>query len=138
MAFYAVINKIPKDIKLVIVGDGQEADRLKILITKLNLESRVFLKKGTYDNLKIRNYYSRSLASISLNQAGLSILQSFSYKVPFITKSNSISGGEKNNIFHGFNGFLIGDSRSEIENMIIFVANNPKKWLKWPQMHLTL
>ena len=96
----------------------------------MNIKSRVLLEKGTFNNSKINQYYSRSIASVSFNQAGLSILQSFANKVPFITKVNAISGGEINNILHGYNGFLIGDSISELEKILIHICTNPKRMRK--------
>ena len=64
-------------------------------------------------------YYEESIFSISYGQAGLSVLQALGFGVPFITKKNAISGGEKYNIKNGYNGFLIEDSLIALSNIIL-------------------
>ena len=64
-------------------------------------------------------YYKESIFSISYGQAGLSVLQALGFGVPFITKKNAISGGEKYNIKNGYNGFLIEDSLVVLSNIIL-------------------
>jgi len=44
--------------------------------------------------------------------------------VPFITKINAISGGEKSNIKNGINGFFCEDSQVSLENTVIKICNN--------------
>ena len=53
----------------------------------------------------------------SYGQAGLSVLQSFAYGVPYITCKDAISGGEHKNIVHKMNGLLFDDQYS-IEDAI--------------------
>lgn len=125
--FNSILHEIPDDIKLLFVGDGPEFEKIQFLIKKLGLNSRIILKKGTFNNKVLKNYYSKAIANISLNQAGLSVLQSFANEVPFVTRANAISGGEINNIYHGYNGFLIGKNSNELKKMLIFCSNNKKK-----------
>ena len=72
------------DIKLLIIGDGEEKRILQNLITKLHIEDKVKLigyKKNIYKYLKVSNYYistsiweGSSLAMIDAAFMGLPIL----------------------------------------------------------------
>ena len=95
-AFSEIIEVIPKSINLVIIGDGEEKENLIKLIEKLSLKKRVSMKGKITSNVDLIEYYKKALVNVSFGQAGLSVLQSFGYGVPFITKINAISGGEKN------------------------------------------
>ena len=48
---------------------------------------------------------------ISPDQAGLSVLKSFAFGVPFITKNNAITGGERLNIVNQSNGWLYNEDQ---------------------------
>ena len=47
--------------------------------------------------------------------------------VPFITKNNAITGGEKINIQDGFNGYLCDDDVESLEEYIIVICNDINK-----------
>ena len=51
-----------------------------------------------------------------MGKAGLSVLQSFAYGVPYITKIDTISGGEANNIIDNYNGIVLDNSLFCLEN----------------------
>ena len=68
------------------------------------------------DPAELEGYYKHALASISYGQAGLSVLQSFAYGVPYITKIDTISGGEANNIIDNYNGIVLDNSLFCLEN----------------------
>lgn len=123
-AFHEYINNNPKNIKtLYIIGDGEEYGFLEEYIENNNLQNNVFLL-GKIDNLQEKiSYFKKSIASISLNQAGLSVLESFSFGVPFITKENAISGGEHLNIINNKNGYLIKDTNELIKKMLYLDEN---------------
>lgn len=123
-SFYEIVNIIDKSIILTIVGDGFEAENLKKQVQKLELENRVVFKGKITDVDLLRDYYKESLASVSFGQAGLSVLQSFGYGVPFITKSNAISGGEINNIKDGYNGYFCQDSAESFQGSLLKLCTN--------------
>lgn len=123
-SFKKVICNIPLITKLYIIGSGEEEELIQKWIKDNELEYRVILagdKRGT--DLDI--YFEQAIATISPNQAGLSVLHSLSYGVPFITSSNSITGGELYNIKHGETGYLY-KSTEELESYLIELANNKK------------
>ncbi|MCF8272897.1 MAG: glycosyltransferase [Flavobacteriaceae bacterium] len=83
-AFYNVLNRLPKESKLLIVGNGPEFDILNAFIDKHNIEHRVVLYGHISDYKIIRELYSTSIASVSPGYVGLSITQSLGFGVPMI------------------------------------------------------
>ena len=104
-------------IQLDIIGDGEEKERLKELSIKLGIEENINFLGRIYSPEEKQVYFKKAIASISPKQAGLSVLESFSYGVPFIAYENAISGGEHLNIKNGFNGFLL-HSQKELANIL--------------------
>ncbi len=91
---------------LVIIGDGSEKRDIEKWVSVNKLGDFVKLKGAIYDDDELKFYYKSAIASISPNQAGLSVLSSFGYGVPFVTSVNAITGGERFNIIDGYNGYL--------------------------------
>tara|TARA_B100001094_G_scaffold325310_1_gene379428 strand:- start:705 stop:1739 length:1035 start_codon:yes stop_codon:yes gene_type:complete len=123
-AFSNVLTKIPTTINLKIIGDGHDFDLANRLITKLKLKNRVELLGRITETEKLQEHYKSALFSISFGQAGLGILQSLGYGVPFITSKDAISGGEISNIKHEFNGILCENNQASLEHSLIKYANN--------------
>lgn len=123
-AFSEIIEIIPKSINLVIIGDGEEKENLIKLIGKLSLKKRVSMKGKITSNQDLIEYYKKALVNVSFGQAGLSVLQSFGYGVPFITKTNAISGGEKTNIIQGYNGYFCEDNVESLVHLLQILSND--------------
>lgn len=124
IAFANVIDKIPNEIVLTFIGDGDEKHKLVNLVRKYKLEKRVeFINKINNSN-ELSYYYLQSLCSLSFGQAGLSILQSFGFGVPYLTKTNAISGGELYNIVDSYNGLLSTDCIKSFQKKIILFCND--------------
>jgi glycosyltransferase involved in cell wall biosynthesis len=114
-AFSKVVSNSDSKIYLYIIGEGTERSYLEKLIIDLRLENSVFMLGKLEDVNILKEYYAKSLASVSFGQAGLAVLQSMAFGVPFVTKRNAISGGEKFNIIDKFNGCLCEDN---IESLV--------------------
>lgn len=123
-AFKNIIFKIPYNISLTFVGEGTQDSLLKNLVKELELSSRVEFIGKIDKNKFLKVYYEQAIVSVSFGQSGLSVLQSFGYGVPFLTKSNSISGGEKSNIKHGFNGIFCDDKIESLEENLLKLCLN--------------
>jgi len=123
--FAEVLRQRGRDFKLYLIGDGPEREGLRTLIRDLNLTSNVILTGKIEDSCLLALYYSNALASVSFGQAGLAVLQSMAYGVPFITKVNAISGGEISNIENRKTGILCEDSELGLLNAILGVIDNP-------------
>jgi len=123
-SFSEVLDKIPSEITLTIVGDGVQKEILETLANELKLGERIdFVGKVTNTRL-LMDYYKKAILSVSFGQAGLSVLQSMGYGVPFLTKENAISGGEKSNIKNGYNGILCMDNQGSLTENLICLCND--------------
>ena len=93
------------------------SEYVKGYINENNLNQNVFMLGEINDPVLKKEYFAKSIVNISPNQAGLSVLESFSFGVPFVTKENAISGGEHLNIKHGYNGLLLKNEEELLEKM---------------------
>jgi glycosyltransferase involved in cell wall biosynthesis len=123
-AFNNIKNKINPSINLTIIGEGKTKSDLLFLVKQLNLCNRIYFEGKITDSQRLLNFYEESIVSVSYGQAGLSVLQSLGFGVPFITKFNAISGGEKTNIIDGFNGFFCDGSQYDLENKLLLLCSD--------------
>lgn len=123
-AFSNILSSIDNQINLHIIGSGIEFDSLVKLVIELNITDRVIFKGKIEDQNILANEYKNAIASISFGQAGLSVLQSLGFGVPFITKENAISGGEIFNLKNNHNGILCKDDISDLESKLLFLCTN--------------
>jgi glycosyltransferase involved in cell wall biosynthesis len=124
---------------LNIVGKGEEYSNIELYIKEKKLTNSIFLLGPIYDEDKISKLFSKSILCISPNQAGLSVLKSMGYGVPFVTRENAITGGERFNIINNFNGILYNSSEELVEiisnaflnkNKHIEMGRNAKQYYK--------
>jgi len=122
-AFHEILDRIPHSIILIIIGTGNEKQNLIDLVVSLKIQNRVIFKGKITSNKDLIEFYRNAFVSVSFGQAGLSVLQSLGYGVPFITKKNAISGGEITNIIDKYNGFLCEDSVESLKEKILLIIN---------------
>ena len=123
---YKINNDIPK---LFIVGEGSEFDNIKQYIADKELENKIFLEGGIYDETILQKYFSSAIICISPNQAGLSVLKAMGYGTTYITHNNAITGGELFNIQHKVTGILLEDF-SELKEIISNAMIEREKYYK--------
>ena len=87
-AFIKGINKLPKETKLIIVGEGDEKLKIIDLVSQNKLEDRIKTLGHISDYKSLKNFYSKSLFSVSPGYVGLSIIQSFGFGVPMLISQN--------------------------------------------------
>ncbi|MFA7272771.1 MAG: glycosyltransferase family 4 protein [Crocinitomicaceae bacterium] len=125
-AFHESLDRLPPSIILIIIGTGYEKQNLIDLVDSFKIQSRVIFKGKITSNKDLIEFYRKAFVSVSFGQAGLSVLQSLGYGVPFITKKNAISGGEITNIINNYNGFLCDDSIESLKEKILLIINTKK------------
>ncbi len=109
-------------VKLDIIGDGPELETIRNFIDKNNLVDRIILHGQINDELKLSHYFEHALACISPGQAGLSVLSSFAMGVPFVTRADAITGGERLNIKNDYNGLIYDDSDGNLVRILTKLA----------------
>lgn len=121
-AFSKIKDRLDKNISLSIIGNGKEEIKLKELVNKEEMNDKVVFLGRINDPKLLGEHYRTAIATVSFGQAGLSVLQSLGFGVPFITKKNAISGGEITNIKTGFNGILCEDDINSLESSLLKVC----------------
>lgn len=114
---------------LNIIGNGPGFDDIKQWIENNNLQDIIQLKGAIYDINEKAKYFAQALACISPKQAGLTVLESMGYGVPFITIKDAITGGEVFNVHNNIDGIIM-EKESELESIIKDISNNPNKYIE--------
>lgn len=114
---------------LNIIGGGDEYDNIKSWLSENNLTNDVYLLGKIFDEKTLSHYFNKSLACISPGQAGLSVLKSMGYGVPFITMQNAITGGEIFNIENNITGVLY-ERDEDLTGIILDIVENTPKYLE--------
>lgn len=123
---YQKNNNIPN---LILIGDGTERENIEKWISKYGLNEKIKLTGGIYNDEELVSYFEKAIMCISPDQAGLSVLKSMGYGVPYVTHKNAITGGEIFNIKNGVNGILM-DSFDELETIILESSSDISKFMK--------
>jgi len=124
-ALHTVLQEMDTEIRFTLIGVGAEMENLRLLVEELGMQDHVELVGNIEDPKLLEAYYADALASVSFGQAGLAVLQSMAFGVPFVTKHNSISGGEKYNISDGVNGILCDDEPKSLEDALRVLISSP-------------
>ena len=127
---YAKANESNDNLPILnIVGGGAERILIEELINSLRLSEKVKLVGPIYDEQILSQYFKKAILCLSPKQAGLSVLKSFGYGVPFVTRKNAITGGERNNIKNGYNGCFY-NTIDELSFILVDSVENKEKYLK--------
>lgn len=113
---------------LNIIGKGPDYDTIKQWIEDNNMQDTIFLRGAIFDINEKANYFAKALACISPKQAGLTVLESMGYGVPFVTTKNAITGGELLNVHNGIDGLVL-ENESELTTVIKDISDNPDKYI---------
>lgn len=117
---------------LNIVGGGEEFEKVKKWINLNEIDKKIILHGPIFDVAQKATFFRKAYACISPKQAGLSVLESMGYGVPFITCKDSITGGERLNITDGLNGVLFEES-NQLHEIILDISKFPQKYIAMGQ-----
>jgi glycosyltransferase involved in cell wall biosynthesis len=115
--------------ELIIIGEGDDYQEAVEWVKKNELNNKIQFLGPIYIEKDLELYYKKALACISPGQAGLSVLKSMGYGVPFITTEDAITGGERLNIKHNDNGVLLKDESNLCETLLD-ITDNPLKYIR--------
>ncbi|MBO7084006.1 MAG: glycosyltransferase [Bacteroidales bacterium] len=125
-AYAEACKQCPDIYKLTIVGDG-DIPYYKQMASDLQIEGKVEFTGGIYDAEPLSEHFMKSVLCLSPNQAGLTVLISFGYGVPFVTSTDALTGGERLNVIEGQTGFYC-DTQESITQIMIDSYKNPEKY----------
>ena len=124
---YALAKKNCKNLpKLYIVGKGPEERLIKDIIKEKGLSNSVVMTGAIYDDVVLKDYFLTSLLCISPKQAGLSVQKSLGYGVPFVTRPDAITGGERLDIQEKENGFFY-QTIEELSDIMVNAVMKPEE-----------
>lgn len=129
-AYACAFNKDSTIPVLIVVGDGDQKQKLIALVEKLGIADKVEFMGKIEDEKKLSRLFASSIACVSPDQAGLTVLKSMGYGVPFVTMKNAITGGEIFNIIDKQNGILMEDI-DELPDIIMDIGRNKEKYLEY-------
>lgn len=112
---------------LILIGDGSERIRYEKMVEDYMLSHKISFAGQIIDERILSNFFSQAIMCISPNQAGLSVLKSMGYGVPYVTHKNAITGGEIFNIHNHIDGILLDDF-AELESIILDAGSYPEKF----------
>ena len=129
-AFARIHEKIPMNIQLEIVGDGEEREVLEKRVKELELVERVKFHGRLYQHDLLETIFSRAYAYLSPGHVGLGVLHSFAYGVPVITRkpgfpcknSKEQHAPEFLNLINGINSIIFTDE-GELEKAMRKICN---------------
>lgn len=129
-AYAKIVDQLPEDASLIIVGDGEEVERLNHLVKNLNLKNRVKLLGHIGDYNKLEELYSKALFSVSPGYVGLSITQSFGFGVPMLISKDENHSPEIEAVIEGENSlFFETDNIDNFGKEILHFYSKKEKWL---------
>jgi glycosyltransferase involved in cell wall biosynthesis len=124
--FFRLAPQYPS-LTLHIVGQGTLQSTLVEMIQNRGLTKRVVFHGQVNDDDTLRTIFKDALACVSPGQAGLSVLKSFSFGLPFITSTRAITGGERFAIRDDYNGFLYPGTYPDLESSLGALLTNPER-----------
>jgi len=117
---------------LNIIGGGDEFETVETWINVNKIQKNIILHGPIFDVAQKAAFFRKAYACISPNQAGLSVLESMGYGVPFITCKDAITGGERLNITDGLNGVLF-ENVNQLHEIILDISKFPQKYIAMGQ-----
>jgi glycosyltransferase involved in cell wall biosynthesis len=128
--FHRILDELPKEVKLLIIGEGPEKLMMDNFIHKHNLNTRVSMFGHVDDYETLKQLYSSSLLSVSPGYVGLSITQSFGFGVPMLVSKDENHSPEVEAVQENMNAvFFKTDDMKSIDEQILNFYKNKNYWL---------
>lgn len=123
------VQRVGEPLSLTIVGDGNERERLEQYVKDNHLEKHVTFTGAIYDEELLAQQFAKALLCFSPNQAGLSVPKSMGYGVPFVTRRDSITGGEIYHIENNVTGMMY-DTDAKLLDIMVAATQNPDIYIQ--------
>ena len=130
-AFSAIVEYLPEDVQLLVVGEGEEKEEISSYIKEQRLESRVQLLGHIYDQHVLKGLYANSIMSVSPGYVGLSITQSFGFGVPMLISKGEPHSPEIEAAIDGENAlFYDSDDIDSFRESVLSIFSSRDEWIK--------
>ena len=130
-AFGKVIAE-KEDVKLVIVGDGEEREAVNLSINRGNFGGRVTNMGALYDEYKLAQLFLLSHLVVMPGQVGLAICHAFAYGRPILTRWSQSYTPELEYLKSGVNGLRLEDDSVEAYARAMMEAQRDReKTVQW-------
>lgn len=117
-------------VRLVFAGDGPESPYLRDIVREQGLSDRVVFL-GHVAPERMREHYSRAVASASPGYVGLSLVQSLSFGVPMLIAKDEPHSPEIEAAREGFNAFFVAsDDIVAWAEAMVAVARARAEWTR--------
>jgi glycosyltransferase involved in cell wall biosynthesis len=126
-AYYIAYKKNDSLKPLIIIGDGEEKTNAVQWVQERGITHKVSFKGAIFEQELLKQYYQYAIACISPGQAGLTVLNSLAYGVPYVTTKDAITGGEIFNINHNENGIIYKERIVRLAEIILDLSTNIEK-----------
>ncbi len=124
-AFRRVLPRIPADVRLHIVGDGEAKATLVAQAQAAGLADRINFHGTIHNDDELAGLFQSAYAYVSTGYLGLSVLHSFAYGVPVITGSEESHPPEVHNVKDGHNALVYAD-QAGLEQAMVDVCTQPE------------
>ena len=125
--FARLMKDLESDSRLIIVGDGEERQALEQYSLENGVADKVVFKGAIYDENELAKEFQNAILCISPTQGGLSVPKSMGYGVPFVVRSDAITGGEIYHIQNGVNG-IVYNNDNELYSIMMDAVINPHRY----------
>lgn len=130
-AFSNSFSDLPKETKLILVGEGEEKQKIVEYIQVNNIEDKVLLKGHISDFNQLKKLYEQSFFSVSPGYIGLSVTQSFGFGVPMIVSKNENHSPEIEAVIPNINAlYFETDSFTNFRKVLLQVFKNKEYWIQ--------
>jgi glycosyltransferase involved in cell wall biosynthesis len=130
-AFADSLEFIPSKANLIIVGEGDEKNKIINFIKKYKFENKVQILGHVSDYHVLKELYSKSLFSVSPGYVGLSAVQSFCFGVPMLISKNENHSPEIEAVEESENSlFFETNNIKDFSSKILEVYSNKNHWLE--------
>ena len=130
-AFASEVDKYPSNTRLIIVGEGEEKDKIKKYIAQNKLSNSIVLLGHISNHEKLKELYFNSFFSISPGYVGLSITQSFGFGVPMLVSKDENHSPEIEALRIEENGlFFKTDSKSDFNKTLLEAFKKRDSWVQ--------
>jgi glycosyltransferase involved in cell wall biosynthesis len=130
-AFEACYKDLPKGTRLIVIGEGEERERIEDFVSKHEAKDRILILGHQSDFRQLQKWYGESLLSVSPGYLGLSVTQSFGFGVPMLISKNENHSPEIEAVKEGENAiFFQTDQQDDFCHQLRTIYADRALWVK--------